>query len=131
MKMKLNKKIIVCINLVIIVMISGICAIAHEISESERIEVIFSENSIFTEDEKHLIESSFSEYYDVNKSVPYGLTCTLFGHDYKSEIVNIISHKVYAESPRCVEEAYNTKICTRCSDTQSTLLSHMRIDCCK
>ena len=62
MKMKLNKKIIVCINLVIIVMISGICAIAHEISESERIEVIFSENSIFTEDEKHLIESSFSEY---------------------------------------------------------------------
>lgn len=44
--MKLNKKIIVCINLVIIVMISGICAIAHEISESERIEVIFSENSI-------------------------------------------------------------------------------------
>ena len=60
MKMKLNKKIIVCINLVIIVMISGICAIAHEISESERIEVIFSENSIFTEDEKHLIESSYS-----------------------------------------------------------------------
>lgn len=59
MKMKLNKKIIVCINLVIIVMISGICAIAHEISESERIEVIFSENSIFTEDENTLSNRHF------------------------------------------------------------------------
>ena len=57
--MKLNKKIIVCINLVIIVMISGICAIAHEISESERIEVIFSENSIF------LIRNSNSLYFNL------------------------------------------------------------------
>lgn len=104
---------------------------AHEVSEIGKIEVIFEENSVFTEDEKQIIESFFYECNNENESMPYGLMCTLFGHDYKSEIVTIINHKVYAEAPRCVEEAYNTKICTKCSDTQSTFLSQKRIDCCK
>ena len=129
--MKLNKKIMICIGLLIVMLTSGIYVVAHEISESSNIEVIFAENSVFTEDEKQIIESSFSEYDDGNKSVPYGLMCTLFGHDYKSETISVIRHKVYVNAPRCVEEWYDTKICTRCSDTNSTLLDSMNIDCCK
>jgi len=129
--MKLNKKIIVYLVLFIVMFTSGIYVMAHEISEFGKIEVIFNENSIFTEDEKQIIESSFSEYDDVNKPVPYGLKCTLFGHSYKSETIKVISHKLYSEVPRCVEEWYDTKICADCSDTQSKLLSHKRIDCCK
>lgn len=129
--MKINKKIIICMGLLIVMLTSGICVMAHEISEFAKVEVLFDENSIFTEDEKQIIESSFSEYDNGNKPIPYGLMCTLFGHDYKSEVTTVIRHKVYVNAPRCVEEWYDTKICTRCSDTQSKLLSQGRIDCCK
>ena len=129
--MKLSKRIITCIGLVIIMLSSGIYVMAHEISESGKIEVIFDENSIFTEEEKQIIESSFFENSDGNTTEPYGVMCTLFGHDYKSETTTVIRHKVYASAPRCVKEWYDTKICTRCSDTQSTILSSKNIDCCK
>ena len=129
--MKLSKRIITCIGLVIIMLSSGIYVMAHEISESGKLEVIFDENSIFTEEEKQIIEASFLEKDDGNTTEPYGVMCTLFGHDYKSETTKVIRHKVYANAPRCVEEWYDTKTCTRCSDTQSTLLSYSRIDCCK
>lgn len=107
--MKFNKKIIICMGLLIVMLTSGIYVMAYEVSEIGKIEVIFSENSIFTEDEKQIIESSFSEYDYGNKPVPYGLMCTLFGHDYKSETTTVIRHKVYANAPRCVEEWYDTK----------------------
>lgn len=129
--MKLSKKIIICIGLVVVMLSSGIYVMAHEISESGKIEVIFDENSIFTEEENEIIEASFLENGDGNTPAPYGVMCTLFGHDYKSETTKVIRHKVYAKAPRCVEEWYDTKTCTRCSDTQSTLLDSMNIDCCK
>lgn len=129
--MKLSKKIVICIGLVIAMLSLGIYVMAHEISESGKTEVIFDENSIFTEEEKQIIEASFFENANGNTLAPYGVMCTLFGHDYKTEIITIIRHKVYAKAPRCVEEWYDTKICTRCSDTNSTLLDSMNIDCCK
>lgn len=129
--MKLSKKIIICIGLVVVMLSSGIYAMAHEISESGKIEVIFDENSIFTEEEKQIIEASFLENGDGNPTTPYGVMCTLFGHDYKTETITIIRHKVYANAPRCVKELYDTKICSRCSDTNSTLIDSWTIDCCK
>ncbi len=127
--MKNNKKFVICMGLLLVMLISGVSVMAHEISECGKFEVIFEDNSVFTEEEKQFIEASFSD--DGNKPVPYGLKCTLFGHNYKSEITTVIRHQVYANAPRCVRELYDTKICTDCSDTQSTLLERMRIDCCQ
>ncbi len=126
-----NKKILICIGLLIVLLISGISVMAQDILEHERIEVIFVEESIFNEEEKQFIESSFVEPRNEENMVPYGLQCTLFGHDYKSEYVTVITHKVNVNAPRCLEEIYKVSICTRCSDEQSKLMSYKEIDCCK
>ena len=91
-------------------------------------EVIFDLNTQFSAEEQDLIRSHFISSHDAVQ--PYGLKCTLFGHDYKTEIVTTITHRVRSTSPRCLKEIFETKICTVCSDTVSTRLSNQLIICC-
>lgn len=51
-------------------------------------------------------------------------------HTYKTEYPLSIRHKVYALSPRCVSECHEAKICTKCGDVLTRLLSATRIICC-
>ena len=105
-----------------------IAVVAYQVYNTESIEVVFAENSMFTNDEKNRIEKYFSGD-DVTET--YGLKCILFGHDYKTEYVDVITHKVLATRPRCKDELYETQICTVCSDTVSTLIASEYIDCCQ
>lgn len=127
--MKKTKKIgaIICMSIVLMITATTVVA-AHNFGEGSFIEVVFSQNSIFTDEEKQTIEASFNE--DVPKAQPYGLKCTLFGHNYKTEIIDVIRHKVSTEQPRCIKDKYETKICTVCSDTVSTLIFSDPIYCC-
>ena len=93
------------------------------------IEVLFSSDSVFTEEEKEIIENHFTG--EESTMQPYGIKCILFGHDYKTEIIDVIHHKVRSTRPRCVRETYETKICEDCSDTVSTLIATTVIDCCQ
>lgn len=95
---------------------------------NENIQVEFSENSTFTEIEKEIIERYFID--GNNGYSVYGLKCTLFGHDYKTEYVDVIRHKVRATQPRCEKDKYETKICVDCSDTVQTLIATTSITCC-
>ena len=63
-------------------------------------------------------------------AVPYGLTCTLFGHKLESSIISAITHKVRSTDPRCLRERYNTEVCSRCDYTNSTLIDSTYITCC-
>lgn len=60
----------------------------------------------------------------------YGLTCTLFGHNLKTSVSTVITHKAKATSPRCLQETYSVETCSRCDYTNSTLLSSAYIVCC-
>lgn len=61
---------------------------------------------------------------------PYGLSCFLFGHDYKVETATLTTHKVNATAPRCLEEIYEVRVCSKCDDTQHTLLRSRYKNCC-
>ena len=91
--------------------------------------VIFEENTCFNEDEKQLIENMLTGNAQTTVA-PYGLSCILFGHDYQEEYVTAIQHQMYTDAPRCVEEVYKVSVCSKCSDTQSTRISLLRIFCC-
>lgn len=65
-----------------------------------------------------------------NAAQPYGLGCTLFGHDYKYTSAIVIQHKVFPTSPRCVEYYYDVTYCEDCDYTEETLLGSSYIDCC-
>ncbi len=60
----------------------------------------------------------------------YGLTCTLFGHKLESSLVKTITHKAKANSPRCLQETYDTEACTRCDYANATLIDSSYIVCC-
>lgn len=121
------KKSILVLNLCLVLLVSmGVMATAFV--HNENIEVIFVENSIFSDNEKEIIKEYFNNENDGNNV--YGLKCTLFGHDYKTEYVDVIRHKVRATQPRCIKDKYETKICVDCSDTVSTLIATTSITCC-
>lgn len=113
---------------VALIFVLPMSAVADSNVESKHIEVIFDLNTQFTAEEQDVIRAHFID--PCNAVQPYGLKCTLFGHDYKTETVTTITHKVRSTSPRCLKEIFETKICTVCSDTVSTLLSDQLIICC-
>ncbi len=59
-----------------------------------------------------------------------GLWCTLFGHSYETSTVVTVTHCVRPSPPRCLQNTYEYKVCTRCGYTLSTLLSSIYIYCC-
>lgn len=61
----------------------------------------------------------------------YGLTCTLLGHKLENTLVETITHKVSATSPRCVKKTYTYQACTRCDYEASQLIDTEYIVCCK
>lgn len=119
---------VICLSIGLMLLLMT-TAVAYHAYSSDDVQVVFAENSVFTVQEKELIEKHFCE--EADNGEPYGLRCTLFGHDYKTEYVDVIRHKVRSTRPRCIDDLYETKICTVCSDTVSTLVSTQLIDCCE
>lgn len=62
------------------------------------ITIIFKDDSSFIPQEKELIIQSFTQD-EQSQMQPYGLYCLLFVHDYKSEIITVIRHKVNPTPP--------------------------------
>ena len=56
--------------------------------------------------------------------------CWLTGHNYVTEAVTAVEHKVYALSPRCMERIYSVETCTKCDHFEETLISETLIPCC-
>ena len=98
----------------------------YKTSESH-VTVAFSEDSSFSEEKKQAIADSLVNGTGV--VTPQSL-CWLTGHDYKTESVSLIQHKVYAKSPRCKRSIYSVKTCTKCDYIDETLISEMLIACC-
>lgn len=67
---------------------------------------------------------------EVETAEPYGLMCTLFGHNYEETTAVIITHKARTSAPRCKREIYQVKVCSRCDDTVYTLDTRDYIYCC-
>ncbi|MBR4961364.1 MAG: hypothetical protein IKY52_10740 [Clostridia bacterium] len=107
----------------------SITAAYVNLNENQNIEVIFNEDSVFSEKQKQMIIAYFTET-DSSEDTVYGLKCTLFGHSYVEEVVRTVMDQVRATAPRCDEKFYEVQICEDCSDRQTTLLEIIKIYCC-
>ncbi len=125
--MKKLFQIIFCCVLISILSVHSVWALPN--TALPNITVTFSDNSCFSDSEKNLIINSFTQTneYEIQ---PFGLYCFLFGHDYISETITVIRHKVYSSDPRCIKDYYRSQICSRCSDVQNTLINSVIISCC-
>lgn len=107
-------------------MTTGSSTYEYETAESH-VSVTFSEDSSFSAEKKQAIADSLVNGTGI--VTPQSL-CWLTGHDYKTESVSLIQHKVYAKSPRCKRSIYSVKTCTKCDYIDETLISETLIVCC-
>ena len=56
--------------------------------------------------------------------------CWLTGHNYVTEAVTAVEHKVYTLSPRCIQRIYSIETCTKCDHFEETLIATTSIACC-
>ncbi len=88
---------------------------------------IFLEDSVFDESERLAIVQTLS---DESQTVePCGLAC-LFGHNYESEVIVSVTHRVSDTAPRCLEETFKIQMCTRCNKTITERIGFRYISCC-
>lgn len=93
--------------------------------ENYHVTVTFSEDSSFSVEKKQAVADFLvSESGAVS---PQSL-CWLTGHNYKTENVSLIRHKVAAKSPRCKRSIYSVKTCTKCDYIDETLIVCCPVD---
>lgn len=128
------KKIIALILVVVsLFSVISISAYAKNTAEDTVIVKVNETDFIFnanTSDEFRSKAISYHFNHNDNGATTYGLTCTLFGHKLESSLVKTITHKVKANSPRCLQETYDTEACTRCDYANATLIDSSYIVCC-
>ncbi len=97
--------------------------------QTENFEVT-AERGSFTDEQLEAIALTLLENAPGADVQPYGLLCSVVGHDFENLTVVKTTHKKYATSPRCLEEVYRVSRCTRCDYIETVLLSSTRIICC-
>lgn len=126
------KKIIAIVLSVFLAAVSAPFAIsALNVYEKSNMIIIFESDSAFSEREKEIICAKLRGISSGGGESPDNIICDIFGHSYTEELVTAITHKLYPTQPRCREETYKVKVCSRCSDTQTELISFAYIVCCQ
>ncbi|MBQ4274132.1 MAG: hypothetical protein IJB94_04085 [Clostridia bacterium] len=126
------KKIIVVLMAVVIT----ICATIGVSAESnvgnayqiDNVTVIFDTDSQLSNEQQEVIANLLvNPEYGV---VQANLICNIFGHKNTQEGVTTITHKVLAESPRCLQELFTITICSRCNESTVERNAAYYISCC-
>lgn len=90
------------------------------------IEIIFAEDTTFTESQKISIENHLTGQKNIITT--RGILC-LFGHNLTVERVVTKQHRYYSTSPRCLLQTYDISSCSRCDYVSSNLINSVRIIC--
>ena len=94
----------------------------------ENVTVIFDADSQLSNEQQEVIANLL-----VNPEhgvAQVNLICNIFGHKNTSETVIAITHKVFDESPRCMQENFIVTTCSRCNESTVERASYMYITCC-
>lgn len=91
--------------------------------------VIFNENDTWDATTREAIAHRLV-YGNDDTSTTYNLLCSLFGHKYETKGVTAITHCVFDEAPRCLEEYFDLSLCSRCDDQLIERTGFRYIYCC-
>lgn len=87
------------------------------------------ENSALTPEQQQIIAERLVGISEAPAQT-YGLGCTLFGHDYITEIATVTVHNVSSTAPRCRRDTYEVKTCEDCDYYKQTFISSVPSYCC-
>ena len=97
-------------------------------TEDTEYTVIFSDSSVPQEKQEAIAQKLIG--IDDSSAQTYGLGCTLFGHDYLYDTVDVITHKVRASHPRCKQDTYDITYCEDCDYFDEELVATTYVQCC-
>lgn len=130
------KRIISALLCIALLMTAGFAVSAVDDNEAYNYEINGEEytvtfvNDSLSADTKQIIAESLVGLRDGSVQT-YGLGCTLFGHDYITERVTVIHHRVRTIVPRCDELIYDVTICEDCDYIkEQRLVGTYNIYCC-
>ena len=122
------KKVLSVTALFILVFSLALLSFAQE-NGHQYIDVLFNENSSFSEFQKSCVIDKFNGVTEVISENTDNIICTILGHDYTTENVHVRHHLVYSVDPTCEYAEYRVSVCSRCGDSTETLLNTTRIHC--
>ena len=94
----------------------------------ENVTVIFgAESQLSAEQQAMIAQLLVNREYGVSQA---NLICNIFGHKNSMEGVTTITHKVKANSPRCLEEFFTITTCSRCNESTVERDGMSYITCC-
>ena len=130
--MKKIRKISLFLMVVVLTLCSTIGVSADSNSgntyQIDNVTVIFDVDSQFSIEQQEVIANLIvNPEYGVAKA---NLICNIFGHKNTSETVVTITHKVLAETPRCLQENFTVTTCSRCDESTVERNSYGYIFCC-
>lgn len=100
-----------------------------EFAEENKV-VSFDENTTLTEEKQQMVAERLVYGAPEEDGASTYAWCWLTGHDYTYDVVFVITHKVYPDSPRCYKETYNVETCTKCDHMSEELVGGVYIICC-
>jgi len=130
--MKIIKTIsIFILSLVLAIYCCAISTVGGEIIyDDENITVVFSADSQYNADEQKAIADQLVYGINDNDVLPCNILCDIFGHDLKTEYIQIIQHKADDLAPRCLKKTYEARGCRICNYIEYDLISYVYITCC-
>ena len=101
----------------------------YEFPDEQKV-VTFEDNSALTEEQQQMVAERLVYGAPEDDGASTYAWCWLTGHDYTYDMVAVITHKVYPDSPRCYEETYNIETCTKCDHFSEEYLGGVYVVCC-
>lgn len=126
------KKVVIVLFAVILIISTTMSVSADEIRgnvyQIDNVTVVFDVDSQLSVEQQEVIAQFLvNPEYGVSQA---NLICNIFGHKNTMEGVTTITHKVLAESPRCLEEFFTITTCSRCNESTVERDGYRYISCC-
>lgn len=126
-------KRIICVLISMLILMTSACVFASALEENvyviDGIEyTVQFDDSVPSEKQEIIAQALIGG--DCCSAQPYGLGCTLFGHDYAYTTSTVVQHKIFPTAPRCVEYLYDVTYCEDCDYTEQTMIARNYIYCC-
>lgn len=125
------KKAVGIVLVLFMLLSSSVIVEAMNIYDNENITIVFADDSNFTSREKEIICSKLQSISSGEEDSPKNIICSMVGHSYTEENLHIITHKARPTSPRCKDEEYQVKKCSRCDFTETEFICSTYIICCE
>ncbi len=94
--------------------------------------IVFDGGNELTAEQRRSVVNAVAAENNSSAAAPQNLICSVFGHKYDDAGygMTFVIHEVREQDPRCDEQFRQVRVCSRCDQLTTTVLSTEPISCC-